>query len=159
VKARRADASSIERVPIVSARAEPFIFFSGRPATERAADARGFGIAGFLVFLKLAVWSNGGSIGRWTHLFGSLNSIVFGKAAPILSDHTHFLPTQTCVLDRHAEQHVFVLLVVGGKGVLVEQYVFGVVRAHPCKVWELLPYGRDQIRFPVACALRSSYMS
>jgi hypothetical protein len=73
VKAGWADASSVEGVPIVSACAEPFIFFSGRPATDRAADARGFGLAGFLIFLKLAVWSNGGSIGRWTHLFGSLN--------------------------------------------------------------------------------------
>jgi len=38
--------------------AEPLVFFAGRPAAERAADARGFRSAGLLIFLKLAVWNN-----------------------------------------------------------------------------------------------------
>ena len=36
-------------------------------------------------------------------------SLFFGKAAPILPDHTHFLATQTCVLDRHTEELVLVV--------------------------------------------------
>jgi hypothetical protein len=104
VQAGWANASSVERVPLVPAGAKPFVVLSGRPATERAADARGFGLAGFLVFLKLAVWSNSGSIGRWTHLSGLLNSLVFGEAAPIPPDHMHFFPPESGVLDRHAEQ-------------------------------------------------------
>ena len=81
--------------------------------------------------------------------FWSLNSVFLAKGASVLPDHPHFFPTETCVLDRHAEEQVFVFLVVGGKGVLVEQNVLRVVRAHPCKVRELLPYGSDQIRFPL----------
>jgi len=76
---------------------------------ERAADARRLRLARLLIVLKLALWNNGGSISRWTHLSGSLNSLFFGKAAPIPPDHAHFFPTQTCVLDRHAEERVFVL--------------------------------------------------
>jgi hypothetical protein len=40
VKARWADASGVERVPLIAALAEPFVFLAGRPAAERAADAR-----------------------------------------------------------------------------------------------------------------------
>ena len=40
VKARWADASRVESVPLVSAGAEPFIFLAGRPTAKRAADAR-----------------------------------------------------------------------------------------------------------------------
>jgi hypothetical protein len=54
MQARWADASGIERVPLVSALAKPFVFFARRPAAEGAADARG---AGVLFFLKLAVWN------------------------------------------------------------------------------------------------------
>jgi hypothetical protein len=143
VETRWADSSSVERIPLITALAEPLVLFSGRPAAEGAADARGFGLAGFLVFLTLVVWSNGGSIGRWTHLFGLLNSIVFGKAASVLPDHAHFFPTQTSVLDRHAEERVFVLLVVGGKGVLVEQHQFRVIRARFRELRKLLPDGWD----------------
>ena len=32
-------------------------------------------------------------------------------------DHANFFLTESSILDRHAEEHVFVLLVVGGKGV------------------------------------------
>jgi len=55
VQARGADASSIERVPLVSAVAKPFVFFAGRPAAERAPDARGFRFARLLLFAKLAI--------------------------------------------------------------------------------------------------------
>ena len=45
----------------------------------------------------------------------SLNSVFLAERASVLPNHTHFLATQTCVLDRHAEELVFVLLVAGGK--------------------------------------------
>jgi hypothetical protein len=91
MKTGRADASRIERVPLVSAGAEPFVVFARRPAAERAADARRLRLARLLIVLKLALWNNGGSISRWTHLSGSLNSLFFGKAAPIPPDHPYFL--------------------------------------------------------------------
>jgi hypothetical protein len=50
-----------------------------------------------LLFLKLAVWNDGRS--RWTHLFGSVNSLFFGEAAPIPADHMHFFPPESGVLD------------------------------------------------------------
>ena len=37
-----ADASGVERIPHIAALAEPVIFLAGRPAAERAADARRF---------------------------------------------------------------------------------------------------------------------
>ncbi len=40
VKAGRADAARIKRVPLVSAGAEPIVLFAGRPAAQRATDAR-----------------------------------------------------------------------------------------------------------------------
>jgi hypothetical protein len=40
VQACGADATGIERVPLVAAGAEPLVVFAGRPAAERAADAR-----------------------------------------------------------------------------------------------------------------------
>jgi hypothetical protein len=75
----------------MTALAEPFVFLAGRPAAERATDARRLGLARLLIVLKLALWNNGGSISRWTHLSGSLNSLVFDKAAPIPPNHAHFL--------------------------------------------------------------------
>ena len=39
MQARWADSSRVERVPLVAAGAEPFVFLSGRPAAEWAADA------------------------------------------------------------------------------------------------------------------------
>ena len=47
----------------------------------------------------------------------------FADSAPVLSNHADFLSTQTCILDSHAEEHVFAVLVAGGKGILVEQQV------------------------------------
>ena len=88
VKARRAHASSVEGVPLVSARAEPFVLFAGRPGAERAADAW---FRWFPVAFNLTVWRNGGSISLCTHAFDSRNSLFFGKAAPIPPDHTHLL--------------------------------------------------------------------
>ena len=58
-----------------------------------------------------------------------MDFIFLARGAAVLPDLARFLATQTCVLDRHAEERVFVLLVVGGKGVLVEQYQFRVIRA------------------------------
>jgi hypothetical protein len=74
----------------------------------------------------------------------SLNSLFFGKAASVFPDHAHFLPTETCVLDRHAEERVFVLLVVSSKRVLVEQHQFRVVRAGFREVGKILSNRRDQ---------------
>jgi hypothetical protein len=63
---------------------------------------------------------------------GSHNSrywdCVCFESLPNPPNHVHFLPTETCVLDRHAEKYVFVLLVVAGKSVLMEQHEFRVIR-------------------------------
>jgi hypothetical protein len=45
----------LERVPIVPTGAKPFALFAGRPAKERAADARARGI---VAFLKVAIRNN-----------------------------------------------------------------------------------------------------
>jgi hypothetical protein len=74
----------------------------------------------------------------------SLNSLFFAEAASVLPDHTHFLATQTRVLDSHAEEHVFVLLVVGGKGVLVQQHQFRVIRARFREVGKIFSNRSDQ---------------
>jgi hypothetical protein len=74
----------------------------------------------------------------------SLDCALFAERASVLPDHTHFFPTETCILDRHAEENVFVLSVIGGKGVLVEQHQFRVIRARFREVGKLLPNGRDQ---------------
>jgi len=50
--------------------------------------------------------NNGGSLSRWTHASDSLNSLLFGKAAPIFSNHPHFLAAKTSVLVCHAEERV-----------------------------------------------------
>jgi hypothetical protein len=67
VEAGGADASGVERVPFVSAGAEPLVFFTGRPAAERAADARRFRLTGLPIFLKLAVWNDGWMVGDRIH--------------------------------------------------------------------------------------------
>jgi hypothetical protein len=74
----------------------------------------------------------------------SLKSLFFGKAVPIFPDHPHFLPTETCVLYRHSEEQVFVVLVVGSKGVLVEQHQFRVIRAGFREVGKILSNRSDQ---------------
>src|SRR5437899_943845 len=95
MKANGAHAARIEGIPVMSACAEPLVIFARRPAAEWAADAR----AGCVpVSLHVVVGRNGWSISRWTHLFGSLNSLFLGKAAPIPPDHTHFFPTETTYL-------------------------------------------------------------
>jgi hypothetical protein len=63
------------------------------------------------------------------------------EAASVLPDHTHFFPTETCVLDCHAEERVLVLLVVGSEGILVEQHLFRVIRARLCELGKLLLIG------------------
>jgi hypothetical protein len=55
--------------------------------------------------------------------------ILFAESASVLADHTHFFPTETREFDRHAEERIFVLLIVSSKGVLVEQYQFRFIRA------------------------------
>jgi hypothetical protein len=49
----------------------------------------------------------------------SLDRAVFTSAASVFANHTYFLATQTSVLDRHTEELVFALLVVGSERVLV----------------------------------------
>jgi hypothetical protein len=87
-----------ECVPLGATRTKAFVLFAGRPAAERAADSWRFRRAGIFFFLKLAVWSNCGSISRWTHLFGSLNYLVFDKAAPILPITRTSLPRKPAYL-------------------------------------------------------------
>jgi hypothetical protein len=50
----------------------------------------------------------------------SLDFVFLAQRAPILPDHPHFLATQTSVLDRHAEERVLILLIVGGESILVK---------------------------------------
>ena len=40
VQAGWADTASVESIPFITAGAEPFVLFAGRPAARRAADAR-----------------------------------------------------------------------------------------------------------------------
>jgi hypothetical protein len=74
----------------------------------------------------------------------SLNSVFLAERASVLPNHAHFFPTETSVFDRHAEERVFVLLVVGGKGVLMEQHQFRVIRAGFRELWKSFSDGRDQ---------------
>ena len=67
MQARWADASRVERVPFVTAGARPQIVLAGRPTAERAADARWFRSAGFLLFLSLALWNDDRVVGDRTH--------------------------------------------------------------------------------------------
>ena len=55
MKARWADASRVERVPLVAALAEPLVLFAGRPAAEGTADTRRFCLGGLLLLFKLAI--------------------------------------------------------------------------------------------------------
>ena len=61
-------------------------------------------------------------------VYVSIDFVFFVEGLPIPPNHTHFFPTEASILDRHAEQRVFVLLVVSGKGVLVKQDEFRVFR-------------------------------
>jgi hypothetical protein len=38
----------------------------------------------------------------WAGL-NSVDSVLFGRSASVLSDHTHFFSAETCVFDRHAD--------------------------------------------------------
>ena len=58
MKAGWADPSCVEGIPFKAARAKPFVFFAGRPATERALDARTRWLPALLV-LDLAIQNNG----------------------------------------------------------------------------------------------------
>jgi hypothetical protein len=75
----------------------------------------------------------------------SLDGAFFAEGLPILPYHTHFLPTKTCIFDRHAEEQIFVLLVIGGKGILVKQNQLSVIRARFHEVGKLPSDGGDQV--------------
>ena len=64
LEAGRADASGIERVPLIPALAEPLVFFPGQPTAERATDARRTGI---LLLFKLAIWNDDRIVHHRTH--------------------------------------------------------------------------------------------
>jgi hypothetical protein len=53
----------------MTALAEPFVFLAGRPAAERATDARRFGLARLLIVLKLALWDDDGVVGDRSHAY------------------------------------------------------------------------------------------
>jgi len=74
----------------------------------------------------------------------SLDRAVFAEAASVLPDHAHFFPTETSVFDRHAEERVFLLLIIGSKGVLVKSHQFRVIRAGFRELRKLFSDGRDQ---------------
>jgi hypothetical protein len=67
MKAGGADATCVERVPLVAAGAEPFVFLPGRPAAEWALDARRFRLAGLLIVQKLPVWNDNRIVRDRTH--------------------------------------------------------------------------------------------
>jgi hypothetical protein len=94
--------------------------FSSLQGDQPHSGQRMRGSDGIPVAFNLTVRRNGGSITLWTHLFGSLKSPFFGKAASIPPDYTHLFPTETSVLDRHPEERVLVLLIVGGESILVK---------------------------------------
>ena len=73
-----------------------------------------------------------------------MDFVFLAESASVLSDHTHFLPTETSVLDRHPKEHVFVLLLIGGKGILVEQHQYRVIRTSFREVGKLLSDGGDE---------------
>ena len=54
VQARWADASRIERVPLMAAATSPLVTLAGRPAEERASDAWAGGVEA-LLFLNFAI--------------------------------------------------------------------------------------------------------
>jgi hypothetical protein len=58
VQARWADASGVERVPDMAAVTKPSVFLAGRPAAERAADARIRGTFA-LLFVEFTIQNNG----------------------------------------------------------------------------------------------------
>jgi hypothetical protein len=66
MKARWADASRVERVPLVAALAEPLVLFAGRPAAEGTADARRLR-GGLLLLLSLAIWNDDPIVSDRTH--------------------------------------------------------------------------------------------
>lgn len=74
----------------------------------------------------------------------SLDRAVFTQSAAVLSDHVHFFPTETRILDRHAEERIFVLLVISGEGILVEQDQFRIIRARSHEFGKLPSDGGDQ---------------
>jgi hypothetical protein len=73
-----------------------------------------------------------------------MDFVFLAEAASVLPNHTHFFPTKTSVLNRHTEERVFVLLVVGGKGVLVEQHQFRVIRTSFREIGKVLSDGGNQ---------------
>jgi len=68
VEAGWADATSVERVPFVTAGAGPVVLLAGRPSAERAADAWAGGIA-VLLLLNLVIHNNRRSSGSRFILF------------------------------------------------------------------------------------------
>jgi hypothetical protein len=74
----------------------------------------------------------------------SLDCAVFTQSASVFPDYPHFFPTETCILDRHAKEQVFILLVVGGKCVLMEQHQFRFIRAGFREVGKVRSNGRDR---------------
>lgn len=73
-----------------------------------------------------------------------MDSLPFAERASVPSNHAHFFPTEARVLDRHAEERVFIFLVIGCEGILVEQNQFRVIRAGFRELWKLPSDRGDQ---------------
>lgn|SRR5450432_968658 len=58
----------------------------------------------------------------------SLDFLFFAQRAPILPDHTYFLATETCVLDRHSEEQVFAKVVCSPAIPCGAEHALGAVR-------------------------------
>ena len=81
MEASWANAPGVKRVPFVPAGAKPLALFPGRPAAERAADARAGSVS---VSLNVAVGNNRGSVSCGTHTF-----------LPFLEGHSFGMSYQT----------------------------------------------------------------
>src|SRR5215469_1510019 len=71
VQASWADASRFEGIPLIAARAKPFVLFAWRPAAERAADARRFRLDWLFIFLKLAFWNKNRIVRDRSHAYSN----------------------------------------------------------------------------------------
>ena len=73
----------------MTALAEPFVFLAGRPAAERAADARRLRLAGFLLF-KLAIQNDRfRGVGHNRTFFHTVDRLTEGCLRVIMSTATH----------------------------------------------------------------------
>jgi hypothetical protein len=75
----------------------------------------------------------------------SLDCLLVAEGAAVFTDHAQFFSTEASVFDCHAEEHVFVFLVIGSECVLMEDHHRRVSGARFRKLGKLLFDSSDQI--------------